>query len=224
MEKNSDVLIIGGGVIGCAVARELSRYEISITVLEQAVDVAEGASKANSGIVHAGYDAEPGTLKARYNTAGALMFQKLCEEIGVGYQRCGALVIGFNEDDRSTLEELKARGIINGVPDLRIIEHDELMAMEPEINQTALCALYVPTSAIVSPYEFTFALADDAAANGVKFCFGKRAVQISHSASGQFTVLTDDDVWTCTVLINCAGASSVDLHNQISDRDRKSVV
>ncbi|MBQ9251808.1 MAG: NAD(P)/FAD-dependent oxidoreductase [Clostridia bacterium] len=216
--KNTDILIIGGGVIGCALARELSRYEAKIAVVDQAWDVAEGASKANSGIVHAGYDAVPGTLKAKYNVAGANVFPTLCEELGVPYRRCGALVVGFSEEDRPTLQELLDRGVANGVPELRIIEREELLSLEPNLNPQACCALLVPTSGIVSPYELTFALADDAALNGVTFHFGEEVSAIERDAEGGFVVRTNKGEWRCRILVNCAGSSSARLHNQLSSR------
>ena len=215
MNQRTDILIIGGGVTGCAVARELSRYEAAVTLIDSAWDVAEGASKANSGIVHAGYDAVPGSLKARFNVEGAGMFPGLCETLGVPYSRCGALVVGFSEEDRRTLEELLARGEANGVPEMRIISREEALALEPALNPEVFCALLVPTSGIVSPYELTFAFADDAAANGVSFRFGEEAQEISRTEDGGYTVRTNRGEWTCRVLINCAGSSSARLHNQM---------
>jgi len=223
MVRNSDILIIGGGVIGCAVARELSRYQCSVSLLEQAWDVAEGASKANSGIVHAGYDALPGTRKAFFNVEGARLFPDLCAELGVPYSRCGAYVIGFDDEDRKTLQNLLDRGIRNGVEGLKIIERDELLSSEPNLNPAVLCALSVPSSAVVSPYELTFAFADDAALNGVSFCFGTKVTTITPREDGSFLVSTNQDDWTCRVLINCAGASSADLHNQLSPEKRRIV-
>lgn len=221
MVQQTDVLIIGGGVIGCAVARELSRYDVSITVLDRAWDVAEGASKANSGIVHAGYDAVPGTLKAKYNVEGAQMLPALCEELGVPYRQCGALVVGFSEEDRGTLETLLARGEANGVPALRIIGKEELLSLEPHLNPQACCALLVPTSGIVSPYELTFAFADDAALNGVRFRFGAEVKSVERLSDGSFEAKTEHDTWQCRILVNCAGASSADLHNQLSPEKKK---
>ena len=214
--ENTDILIVGGGVVGCALARELSRYRVSVTVVERGWDVAEGASKANSGIVHAGYDAVPGTLKARFNVEGANQFPALCEALGVPYARCGALVVGFSEEDRATLQELMDRGLANGVPELSIIERDELLALEPNLNPQACCALLVPTSGIVSPYELTFAFADDAALNGVSFRFGVEVQSVVRGEDGLFTVRTSQGDWKCRVFVNCAGASSAELHNLLS--------
>ena len=221
MSIYSDILIIGGGVSGCAAARELSRYNASVALLEQAWDVAEGASKANSGIVHAGYDAEPGTLKAKYNVIGARMFPSLCEELGVPYAQCGALVIGFSEEDRGTLRRLLDRGITNGVEGLRIIEREEALALEPNLNPEVRCALLVPTSGIVSPYELVFALADDAALNGVSFHFGKKVSSVVRREDQLFSVFAGEEEWTCRVLINCAGSSSAEIHNQLSENRKK---
>ncbi len=223
MSEFADILIIGGGVVGCAVARELSRYHASVVLLERGWDVAEGASKANSGIVHAGYDAVPGTLKARYNVAGANLFPALCEALGVPYARCGALVIGFSEEDRETLKTLLARGEANGVPDLRIINREEALALEPNLNPAVTCALLVPGSGIVSPYELTFALADDAALNGVSFRLGTEVQKVTRQPDGTFLVSTSGGEWVCRILINCAGSSSADLHNQLSS-EKKTII
>ena len=212
----TDILVIGAGITGTAIAREISRYDVSCVVIDRACDVAEGATKANSGIVHAGYDAIPGTLKAKYNVAGAAMYPGICKELGVPYNRCGALVIGFDEADEETLRNLLERGIRNGVEGLRIISRQEALEMEPNLNQDVRTALYVPTSAIVSPYEMAFALADDAALNGVSFRFGE-PVRAIEEADGGWHVSTDSDGFDCQVLVNCAGASGAELHNQISD-------
>ena len=164
-----DIIIIGGGVVGCAVARLLSRYQGSIALLEGGSDVADGASKANSGIVHAGFDAKPGSLKAKLNVEGAAMYPDLCAQVDAPYSRPGAMVLAFTQEERATVQKLYDQGIANGVSGLRIVERDEILRMEPQTNPEVVCALDVPTSGLTSPYELTCALADHAAVNGVEF-------------------------------------------------------
>ncbi len=137
-----DVLIIGGGVVGCALARQLSRYQGNIALLEAAEDVADGASKANSGIVHAGFDAKPGTKKAYYNVKGAAMYATLAPALGVPYRRNGALVLGFEPEDRQTIQKLYDQGQKNGVKELQILERDEILRLEPQTRRDLrpLCA------------------------------------------------------------------------------------
>ena len=215
----SDILIAGAGITGVSVARELSRYQVSVTVLDRAEDIAEGATKANSGIVHAGYDAVPGTQKAYFNVRGAAMYPNLCHELSVPYRKCGALVIGFDQQDRKTLEALYQRGIRNGVKNLRLMNREEALRAEPELNSAICGALDVPESAIVSPYELAYAVADDAAQNGVRFIFGHEILSVRHSADDTgWQINTSKGItFSCSVFINCAGASGAELHNMISD-------
>ena len=204
----SEILLIGAGVTGCALARVLSRYDVQLTVIDRGADVAEGASKANSGIVHAGFDAHPGTMKAKLNVEGATMYPALCQELGVPYGQPGALVIGFTEDDRKTIENLVQQGIDNGVPGVRLIERDEVLCMEPNTNPEVLCALYAPTSGLTSPYEMTFALADHAALNGAKFCLNECVSKVERQDDGLWHVTTQKGEYTAKVLVNCAGANT----------------
>ncbi len=162
-----DVAIIGAGVVGGLIARELSKYRLKICILEKESDVSMGASKANSAIVHAGHDAKPGTLKALLNVRGSEMFEGLCAELGVEYKRIGALVAG-TEDEREILNELLERGKKNGVCGLRIVCGEELRAMEPNLSDNISCALYAPTSAITCPYELTVAAIGNAMDNGAE--------------------------------------------------------
>ena len=216
MTYQADVLVIGAGITGCAVARELSGYKVSVIVLDSAGDIAEGATKANSGIVHAGYDARPGSKKALYNIRGAGMYESLCASLHVPYRRNGALVIALNDTDRTAIESLKARGLENGVKNLDILDHDAVLAMEPNISPEVKCALFVPESAIISPYETAFALADHAAVNGVSFRFGQHVSSVEHLPDGSFAARTETDTYTCRVLVNCSGASGAYIHNQLS--------
>ena len=215
MPSFSDILVIGAGITGCAVARELSRYSASVRVLEAADDVAEGATKANSGIIHAGFDAHPGTLKARFNVEGAAMYPELSRSLRFPYIRNGALVLGFTDRDFDTLNDLLERGRKNGVSELRIIHRDEIIAMEPNVNPEVRFALFAPGSAIVSPYNVAFALADDAAFNGVSFVFNSPATALSFGDDRLWHASTPHCEYTSKILVNCAGASSAELHNMI---------
>ncbi len=210
-----DVLIIGAGVVGCALARELSRFDASLAVLERMADVAEGASKANSGIVHAGFDAKPGTLKARLNVEGAKMYPDLCRELGAPYQQPGALVLGFTQEDLHTLKELYDQGILNGVPGLKLLTREETLAIEPNTNPEVTGALLAETSGLTSPYELSFALADHAAQNGAAFHMETEAQKIFRQG-GVWHVNTSRGEYTAGAVINCAGTHSAKLHNMIS--------
>jgi len=164
-----DIVIIGAGVVGCSIARELSRYDLKITVVEKEEDVACGTSKANSAIIHAGFDAAPGTWKAKLNVKGNKLFPALCEELDVPFVMNGSLVVAVSEEEEKALEELLERGRINGVEHLRIIGKDELHDLEPNLSPNARAALDAPTGGLVCPYELTIALAENANQNGVKF-------------------------------------------------------
>ena len=146
-----DTVIIGAGVVGGMVARELTRLGQRVAIVERTDDVATGASRANSGIVHAGYDAQTGSLKAKLNVRGSAMMEALCREMDVAYERCGSLVVGFDEGDRETLADLLARGRDNGVGGLTLLSGDEARAKEPALSETVTCALWAPTGAIVCP-------------------------------------------------------------------------
>jgi len=164
-----DVVIIGAGVVGGMIARTLAKYELKVCIVEKENDVAMGASKANSGIVHAGFDAAPGTLKAKLNVRGAELMPKVTKELGVKYLNNGSLVVGFSEKEKETMKELLARGEKNGVKDLQLLGREELRGLEPNIADGAVCALYAPTGAIVCPYELTVAAVGNAMDNGVEF-------------------------------------------------------
>lgn len=174
-----DVAIIGAGVTGCAIARELSRYQLNVCVIESSEDVCCGTSKANSAIIHAGYDAAAGSLKARFNVEGNKMMDKIADELDIHFRRIGSLVVMFEGDDRADLEKLYERGIKNGVEGMRIIEKDELRSMEPNIADDAVAALYAPSAGIVCPFGMTVAYAENAYDNGVKFIFNTRVTQIT---------------------------------------------
>lgn len=213
-----DVVIIGAGVSGCAVARELSRKKLNIAVLEKCTDVCEGTSKANSGIAHAGFDAKPGTLMAKLNVIGSGRMERLSRELDFPYQRTGALVLCFDEKDKGKLEELKERGIRNGVKGLQILDREQILSMEPNIGEKAAMALYAPTSAIVCPFGLTIALAENAAVNGVEFFFRTKVERIGRKENG-YEILTDHGAFETKAVVNAAGVYSDEIHNMVCEKE-----
>jgi len=211
------IVIIGGGVIGCAAARELSAFDADILLLDRAADVAEGASKANSGLVHAGFDAIPGTQKARFNVEGSRMFEALCKQLCVPYRRSGAMVLAFNKRQIDVLHALLEQGKTNGVYGLEIIGRERVLALEEHTNPAVEGALLAPSAAITSPYELTFALADHAGVNGVEFQLNTSVGKISKSNRG-YCLDTSKGSIEADILLNCAGTGAGKLHNQISGR------
>ena len=164
-----DVIIIGSGVSGSAAARELSRYDLKIGVLEKEEDVCCGTSKANSGIVHAGFDASPGSLMAKMNVRGNRMMEQLAKDLDIPFERNGSLVLCFAKEERNRLEKLKEQGEENGVEGLQILSGDEVRRMEPDLSEEVYAALYAPTGGIVCPFELNLALAENAFENGAEF-------------------------------------------------------
>lgn len=213
----TDIIVIGAGVTGCSIARELARYEWKVTVLERASDVCEGTSKANSGIAHAGFDAVPGTLKAKLNVEGSGMMEALSKELDFPFRRNGSLVLCFDQADRPKLQKLLEQGNKNGVKDLRIIERAELKNLEPNISGEAVAALYAPTGGIVCPFGLTIALAENAAVNGVEFRLNTEVQNIEKTSEG-YRVATDKGVLESKVVINAAGVYADRFHNMVSER------
>ena len=224
---DADVIVIGAGVVGCAVARELTRYNVNVAVLEAGSDVAEGASKANSAIVHAGFDAKPGTNKAKFNVRGNRMFEDVCRELKVSFRRNGSLVLAFGEEDEKTLAELKARGEQNGVP-TEILPQDELRRREPNVSPEATAALWAPTGGICCPYELTFRYAENAAANGAEFIFDAEVADIRREVPKSEYVpdapfpyrvsCADGRSFTARAVVNCAGVHSDEINNLVSGK------
>ena len=208
-----DIIIIGAGVTGCAVARYLSRYEGRMLVLEKAEDVCCGTSKANSAIVHAGFDAAHGTLMAKLNVEGSRMMPALAKELDFHYKQNGSLVVCMSEEDRPALNKLYENGVANGVEGLRIVEKDELQKMEPNISDNAVAALYAPTGGIVCPFGLTFAFAENAAKNGAKFQFDTEVLEVAPMDGGWKLHTSKGDIET-KVVVNAAGLYSDKFHNQ----------
>ena len=217
MSQHYDVAVIGAGVTGALIAREMSRYHLRAALLEQCNDAAQGTTKANSAIVHAGFDAKPGSRKAAMNVRGNELMEPLCEALHVPFERNGSLVLGFCEEDRAHLEQLLEQGRRNGVPGLRIISKDELLAMEPNANPEAVGALYAPTGGIVNPYELCIAAAECAAGNGAEFFRKFRCAAVTWIGNC-FEVRSDDDqAVSANVVINAAGVHADDVARLIGD-------
>ncbi len=180
-----DVVIIGAGISGAACARELSRYELSVLLLEAGSDVASGTTRANSGIVHSGYDPVPGTAKARFNVEGSRLYPQLSEELDFPFERNGSLVVAFSEEERPALEKLLERGQENGVEGVRIVEADELHELEPKLSGDAVAALLAPTGGITNPYLACLAFAENAVENGVTCQLDTQVVGIEQREGGE---------------------------------------
>lgn len=178
-EPVCDVVVIGCGVAGAACARELSRYQLDVVVLEAGNDVACGATRANSGIVHAGYDPEPGTLKAHYNLEGSRLYPHWADELGFTYQRNGSLVLAFSDEELASVRMLVARAVENGVSGVRELSAEEVRTLEPNVNISVRGALLAETGAICDPYEVTLACAEEAALQGVRILFGERVCAVA---------------------------------------------
>lgn len=212
MTETYDIAIVGAGITGCAIARQLSQYELSICVVEAGNDVALGASKANGGLVHAGYDPAPGTVKASVNARGCELYSAWAADLGFKFRRTGSMVLGFSAEDREHLERLLENGRENGVPKLAIIGPHEILEHEPRANPAATCALWCPSTGYVDPFEVAIAAAENAAANGAVFRFGSSVRSIERLAGGngskescQFALQTDTGEIRCRNLINAAG-------------------
>lgn len=217
-----DVVIIGAGVIGSAIARELSRYQANICVIEREEDVCNGTSKANSAIIHAGFDAKPGSLKAKLNVRGNEMMDRLSKDLDIPFTRNGSLVVCTKDQDRSGLDELLEKGHANGVPDLKILEREELIKMEPNLSDDVTCALYAPTGGIVCPFHMTMAFAENACMNGVTFFLNTKVTDIQKAPEGYTirTMHTDssiEEIFHTKVVINAAGVHADELNNMVSE-------
>ncbi|MBQ8250152.1 MAG: NAD(P)/FAD-dependent oxidoreductase [Clostridia bacterium] len=211
-----DVAVIGAGVVGAMIARELAAYKLNICILEKEHDVAMGATKANSAIVHAGFDAKEGSLKAKLNVKGSKMMENVTHELGVKYRRNGSLVVGFNEEDRVTLETLLERGKTNGVEGLEIIERDRLTVLEPNIADGVKCALYAPTGAIVCPYELTVAAIGNAMDNGAKLKCSFPVTTIT-AHEDFYEISSGNDTVKARFIVNAAGVYSDAVARMIGD-------
>lgn len=212
-----DVLVIGGGVVGTAVARELSKYELDIVLVEKNIEVGMGVSKANSGIVHAGYDCKVGTLKAKLNVRGNELYEELARDLDFAFRRNGAFILAFSESELPMLVDLKKQGEANGVPGLEILEREAVLELEPNLNPEVFAALYAPTSGIVFGPEVATALAENALHNGVEVQLETEVLGIER-CSDKYVVKTNRGVLEAKVIINAAGLYSDVMHNFVHER------
>lgn len=216
-----DITIIGAGVIGGAIARELSKYDLKVCILEKENDVAMGTTKANSAIVHAGFDAVEGSLKAQLNVKGSMMMESLAKDLGVKYKKNGSLVIGFNESDLEHIKSLYARGVKNGVQGLEVLNKEQLKALEPNVTDQATCALYAPTGAIICPYELTIALIGNAMDNGVELIRNFN-VQNIEEKDGVYEIVSENQEKVQTrYVVNCAGLFADKVAGMVGDNSFK---
>ena len=215
-----DVIIIGAGVTGCAVARFLSKYQGRFMVLERSEDVCTGTSKANSAIIHAGFDAAHGSLMAKYNLIGSRMYPELAKELDFAYIRNGSLVLALSEEDIPKLEALKENGIKNGVEGLEIVDRARLKELEPSVGHVPVAALYAPTAGIVCPFGATIAFAENAHKNGVEFRFNAEVKGLTKETdeNGQacWIVQTAEGAFRTRAVVNAAGVYADIIHNMVS--------
>lgn len=211
-----DIVIIGAGISGAFIARELSRFNLKTLIVDRQNDVGNETTAANSAIIHAGYDAPYYQLKGKFNAPGNAMFDTICDDLDVTFKRIGSLVIGFNENDRETIKELYENGLKNNVPGMRIIERDEILQMEPNLNPNVLCALYAPTAGIIEPWEFTVASVENAMDNGVELQLETEVLSIT-KAEDFYIIKTNKGEIKSKLIINCAGVHADTINNMVAE-------
>ena len=216
-----DIIVIGAGVVGCSIARELSKYNLDVLVVEKNSDVSEGISKGNSGIVHAGYNEKIGTLKAKLNIEGNKIFDDLSRDLQFPFKRNGAFILAFSDEEMKTLESLKENGEKLGVEGLEILTREEALNIEPNLNKEIVGVLNVKTSGIVSPYEMTIALAENAAENGVEFKLNSKVTSIEKISEGYKVTLNNKEIVNGKLIINASGLEGAFLNNLVSMSKRE---
>ena len=216
-----DIILIGAGVVGCSIARELSKYNLDVLVVEKNSDVSEGVSKGNSGIVHAGYNEKIGTLKAKLNIEGNKIFDDLSRDLQFPFKRNGAFILAFSDEEMKTLESLKENGEELGVEGLEILTREEALNIEPNLNKEIVGVLNVKTSGIVSPYEMTIALAENAAENGVEFKLNSKVTNIEKISEGYKVTLNNKELVSGKIIINASGLEGAFLNNLVSMSKRE---
>lgn len=217
-----DILIIGAGISGSSLAYELGKYQLKVGVLEAENDVAVKTTKANSAILHAGYDPEPGSLNARLNVEGAKLAKEICRKLDVPRKQIGSLVVAFAEEELADIKALYERGIANKVPDLQLLSKEETLAREPNLNQDIYGALFAPSAAVVNPWEYTIAMAEVAIENGVDFYFNHRVTEIKQ-VDHYFEIKTEQEVFKSKYVINAAGVNAGEVHEMVAEPTFKTI-
>ncbi len=213
-----DVVIIGCGVVGASAAYELARYKLRVAVLEAAADIAAGTTKANSAIIHAGYDPEPGTLMARLNVEGNRLTGEICEKLQVPFKRVGSLVVAFSPEQLPTLRTLYDRGCKNGVPGLRLLSGEEARAMEPGLSEEVCGALLAPSAGIIDPWGFAIAMAETAVRGGVELRRDCPVTGIEDTGAG-FVLHTPAGDVAARFVLNAAGVDADRVHEMLEPND-----
>ena len=211
-----DVAIIGCGIIGAATAYELSRFNLDIVVLEKENDIAMGTTKANSAIIHAGYDPSPGTLMAKLDVEGVLLSKELCEKLDVPHRHCGAFVLALSEEEVAIVEYLHEQAHANGVTEVEVLTRDEVVKLEPNVSENVVAALHAPTAMIVDPWEYTLALAETAVRNGAEVRLKTKVTRINEIDGGYKLETTQGDIEARTI-INAAGLYADVIHNMVAE-------
>ena len=205
--KQYDAVVIGGGILGCMLARNLRRWNITTLLLEKEDDVCKGITRANSAIVYAGYDNKPGSLKAELTVRGNANMGSLCEELDVPFSRCGSLLVTYDAYSVSRLEKKLKNGIQNGVPGVRLLSGEEAEAMEPMLKPGVVAALYAPSTGTVNPWQLGIAAFENAVKNGAEMLLHTEVLGIRENANG-FVVETNKNAYRCKMVFNCAGLSA----------------
>lgn len=215
-----DIIVIGAGVTGTCIARELSKYQVNMCVIEKGDDVASGTSKANSGVIHAGFDAKPGTLMAKMNVRGNELLYKLAPELDFPVKQNGSLVVCTVEAERGKLDILLEQANKNGAVDCRIVEKEELLKMEPNLTPNAVAALYAPTGGVIDPFNLAIAMGENASVNGCEFKF-EHTVDNIIKKEGYYEVVTNKGIFNTKIIVNAAGVYADVIHNLVSEKKIK---